>query len=95
MAFLSASEATSFFEAFLSFLRSKLSWFLLGVNIHCIGVLGGSIPGGGGGMEGNRGSGGVLLSDSGHKVSLAKELVNFLVPSFGCGQNYFHAIYLV
>ena len=92
MAFLLASEATSSFEAFLSSLRSKLSWFFLGVNVHCVGVPGGSIPGGGRGMEGDRGSGGVLLSDSDHKVTLAKELVNFLVPSFGCGWNYFHAV---
>ena len=54
---LSASETMSFFEASLPLFRSKLPWLLLGVDVHGIGVFGGSIPSGGGGMECDRGSG--------------------------------------
>ena len=43
---LSASKTSSFFEASLPFFRSKLPWFLLGIDVHGIGVSGGSIPGG-------------------------------------------------
>ena len=92
MTLLSASETTSFFEAPFPFFRSKLPWFLLGVNIHGIGVFGGSIPSGGGGVECDRGSGRVLLGDRSCEASLAEELVDFLIPSFGCGGDYFHPV---
>ena len=54
---LLALETTSFFEAPFPFFRCKLPWLLLGVDIHGIWVFGGSIPGGGGGVECNWGSG--------------------------------------
>ena len=92
MAFLSASKAVSFFETFLPLLLSKLPWFFLGIYVHHIGVLGESTPGRSGGMEGDRGSGGVLFCDSSHKALLAEKLVNLLVPSFGHGWDYFHAV---
>ena len=57
MALLSALETMSFFEASFPFFWSKLPWLLLGVYIHSIGVFGGGIPGGGGGVECNGGSG--------------------------------------
>ena len=57
VSFLSALETTSFFEASFPFIRCKLLGLLLGVDVHGIGVSGGSIPGGGGGVECDRGSG--------------------------------------
>ena len=57
MSLLSALKTTSFFEAFLPFFRGKLPWLLLGVDVHGIGVFGGGIPGGGGGVECDGGSG--------------------------------------
>ena len=55
--FLLALETTSFFEAPLPFFRSKLPWLFLGVDVHGIWVFGGSISGGGGGVECDGGSG--------------------------------------
>ena len=57
MPLLLASETMSFFEAPFPFLRSKLPWLLLGVDVHGVGVSGGGIPGGGGAVECDRGSG--------------------------------------
>ena len=34
----------------------------------------------------------MLLGDRSCKASLAKELVDFLIPSFGCSGDYFHPI---
>ena len=92
MAFLSALETLSFFEASLSFFRSELPWFFLCINFHGVGVFVRSTPSRGRGVECDGGSGRVLLCDQGHKMSLTEELVDFLVPSFGHGGNYFHAI---
>ena len=92
MAFLSVLESMSFFEAFLSFFWSELLGFLLGVYVHCIWVHGGNIPGRGGGMECDGGSGRMLFCDRGCEALLAEELVDFLIPSFGPSWNYFHAI---
>ena len=57
VAFLSTAETASFSKTFLLFFQGKLSWFLLGVYVHSIWVLGGSIPGRGRGVECNWGSG--------------------------------------
>ena len=43
-------------------------------------------------MEGDRGSGRILFYNCGHKASLTEELVDFLIPSFGCGWDYLCAI---
>ena len=56
VALQSALETMSFFTASLSLFRSKLSWFLLGVDVHGIGVSRGNVPGGGRGVECNGGS---------------------------------------
>ena len=92
MSFLSATETASFFETFILFLRGKLPWSFIGVDIHGIGVPGGSVPGGDGGMESDGSSRGVLFGNRGCKASLAEELVDFLIPSLGCGGDYFHPI---
>ena len=57
MALLSAVETTSFFKASLSLFWSKLSWFLLDVDIHGVGVSRGDVPDGGRGVECDGGSG--------------------------------------
>ena len=57
VSFLSAAETTSFFEAFVLFLRSKFLWSFIDVDVHGIGVPGGSASSGGGGMESDGGSG--------------------------------------
>ena len=57
VAFLSAAETLSFFETFIPFLQGKFLWLLIGVDIHGIGVPGGSVPSGGGGVESNGSSG--------------------------------------
>ena len=57
VSFLSALKTSSFFEASLPFFRSKLPWLFLGVDVHGIWVFGGSISGGGGGVECDGGSG--------------------------------------
>ena len=57
MTLLSAAKTESFFETFLSFFQGKFSWFLLGVYVHSIWVLGGNVPGRGGGVEYDWGSG--------------------------------------
>ena len=57
VSFLSASKTSSFLEVFHPFFRSELLSSFIGVNIHGIGVSGGSVPGGGGGVECNQGSG--------------------------------------
>ena len=95
VSFLSASETASFFEAFFPFLWSKLPWLFFGVDVHGVGVPGGGIPGRGGGMESDWGSGCMLLGDRSCEASLTKELVNFLVPSFGCSGDYFHSVDLI
>ena len=92
MAFLSVAETASFFETFIPFLRGKLLWLFIGVDVHGIGVLGGSVSSGGGGVESDGSSGRMLLGDRSHKASLAEELVYFLVPSLGCSGDYFHPI---
>ena len=51
MSFLSAAETSSFFEAFIPFFRGKFLWLFVDVDIHGIGVPGGSASSGGGGME--------------------------------------------
>ena len=92
MAFLSAAETASFFETFVPFLQGKLFWSFIGVDVHGIGVLGGSVPSGGGGVESNGSSGRMLLGDRSREASLAEELVYFLIPSFGHGRDYFHPV---
>ena len=57
VALLSAAETAPFFETFFLFLWGELSGFLFGIYIHGIGILGGSVPGGGGGVECDWGSG--------------------------------------
>ena len=57
VSFLSATETASFFETFILFLQGKLLWFFIDVDVHGIGVPGGSVPRGGGGMESDGGSG--------------------------------------
>ena len=94
MALLSAVETASFLETFLSFFQGELSWFLLGVYVHDIGIPRGDSPRSRG-MESNGGSRRVLFCNGGHKSLLTKELVDFLVPSFGRGGNHFHPINLV
>ena len=95
VAFLSAAETASFLETFFPFLWGKLLRFFIGVNVHGIGVPGRSVPSGGGGMESDRSSGRMLFGNRGCKVLLTEELVNFLIPSLGCGGDYFHPIDLV
>ena len=92
MAFLSAAEAASFFETSVPFLRGKFLWFVIYVNVHSIGVPGGSVHSGGGSMECDRGSRRMLLGNRSREASLAKELVYFLIPSFGCGGDYLHPV---
>ena len=92
MSFLSATETTSFFEAFVSFLRSEFLWSFIDVDVHGIGVPGGSVLCGGGSVEGDRSSGQMLFGDGGREASLAEELVYFFVPSLGRGGDYFHPI---
>ena len=92
MSFLSTAETASFFETFVSFFWGELLGFFIGVDVHGIGVPGGSVPSGDGGMESDRCSGEVLFGNRGCKVSLTEELVYFLVPSLGCGGDYFHPI---
>ena len=92
---LSTSETLSFLEALLPFLESELLGFLFGVHLYGIWVLTGSASSGSGGMESDWGVGGMLLCNSSHKVSLAEELVKFLIPLLGHGRDYFHAIDLV
>ena len=57
VSFLSALKALSFFKASLSFFRSELPRLFLGIDVHGIGVFGGSVPGRGGGVECDRSSG--------------------------------------
>ena len=95
VAFLSALETLSIFEAFLSFFRSELPVFFLGIDVDCVGVPGGGIPGRGGGMESNWGSGCMLLGNRSCEASLTKELVDFLIPSFGRSGDYFHSVDLI
>ena len=90
MSLLSALKTTSFFEASFPFFRSELPWLFLGVDIHGIGISGRSVSGRGGGVECNRGPRQVLLGNRSCKALLAEELVNFLVPSFGCSGDDFH-----
>ena len=92
MAFLSAAETASFFETFLPFLQGKLPWSFIGVDVHGIGVPGGSVPSGGGSVESDWCSRQMLLGDRSHEALLAKELVYFLVPSLGCSGDYFHPV---
>ena len=92
MAFLLALEALSFFETLLPFFFGELLRFCHIVDVHGIGVASGGISGGGGGMEGNRSTRGMLLCDSSSEVTLTEELVNFLIPAFGGSGNYLHAI---
>ena len=92
MSFLSTAETVSFLETFISLLRGELLGSFIGVDVHGIGVPGGSVLGGDGGMESNGGSGGVLFGNRGCKVLLAEELVYFLIPSFGCSGDYFHPV---
>ena len=73
---LSASETTSLFETPFPFIRCKLLWLLLGVDIHGIGVSGGSIPGGGRGC-------GMRL---GFWMSAAWQLKLQSIVSLGIGQ---------
>ena len=51
MPFLSAVETLSLFEAFIPFFRGKFLWLFVDVDVHGIGVSGGSASSGGGGME--------------------------------------------
>ena len=92
MAFPPAAEATSFFETLVPFFRGKLLWSFIGVNVHGVGVPGGRVPSGGGGVEGDWSSGRMLLCDRSREASLAEELVNFLIPSFGHSRDYFHPV---
>ena len=92
MAFLSAAETASFFETFIPFLQGKLLWLFIGVDVHGIGVLEGSILSGGGGVESDGSSGRMLLGDRSCEASLAEELVYFLVPSLGRSGDYFHPV---
>ena len=92
VAFLPAAKATSFFETLVPFFWGKLLWFFIGVNVHGVGVPGGWVPCGGGGVEGDWGSGRMLFGDGGRKASLAEELVYFLIPSFGRSRDYFHPV---
>ena len=57
MAFLSAVETSSLFETLVPFFRGKLFWSFIDIDIHGIGVSRGSVPSGGGGVEGDWGSG--------------------------------------
>ena len=63
VSFLSAAETTSFFEAFVSFLRSKFLWSFIDVDVHGIGIPSGSALSGGGGMESDWSPGRMLLGD--------------------------------
>ena len=92
MAFFSAAEAASFFKTSVPFLQGKLLWFVSYVDVHGIGVPGGSVPSGGGSMECDGSSRQMLLGDRSREASLAEELVYFLIPSFGCGGNHLHPI---
>ena len=92
MAFLSAAETASFFETFIPFFWGKLLWSFIGVDVHGIGVPGGSVPSGGGGVESDGSSGRMLLGNQSREASLAEELVYFLVPSLGRSGDYFHSV---
>ena len=92
MAFLPAAEAASFFETSVPFLRGKFLWFIIYVDVHGIGVPGGSVPSGGGSMECDGSSRRMLLSDGSREASLTEELIYFLIPSFGCGGNHLHPV---
>ena len=92
MTFLPAAETTSFFETFVSFFRGELLWFLIGVDVHGVGVPGGRVLSGGGVMEGNWSSGRMLFCDRSREASLTEELVDFLIPSFGCGRDHLHPV---
>ena len=92
MSFLSAAETSSFFETFSPFFWGKFLWSFVDIDVHGIGVPGGSASSGGGGMESDWSPGRMLLGDGGREASLAEELVYFLVPSFGRSRDYFHPI---
>ena len=51
VAFLSAAETAPFFKTSILLFRGKLLQLFLGVDVHGIGVPGGSASSGGGGME--------------------------------------------
>ena len=57
VSFLSAAKTSSFFEAFTPFFWGKFLWSFIDVDVHGIGVPGGSASSGGGGMESDRSSG--------------------------------------
>ena len=63
MSFLSTAKTASFLETFISFLRGELLGSFIGVDVHGIGVPGGSVPGGDGGMESDGSSRGVLFGN--------------------------------
>ena len=92
MASLPAAETLSFFVTLVPFFRGKLLWFFIGVNVHGVGVPGGRVPSRGGGVEGDWSSGRMLLGDRSREASLAEELVDFLIPSFGRSRDYFHPV---
>ena len=57
VSFLSAVETSSFFEAFIPFFQGKFLWSFIDVDVHGIGVPGGSASSGGGGVESDWSSG--------------------------------------
>ena len=85
---LPASKALSFTEALLPFFIGELLWFVLVINVHCVGVLGGGTSGGSGGMNCGWGARGMLFCNSSSEAFLAEKLVDFLIPGFeGSGDN--------
>ena len=57
VALLSAAETASFFETLILFFRGKLLGSFIGVDVHGIGIPGGSVPSGGRGVESDGSSG--------------------------------------
>ena len=57
VSFLSATETASFLETFIPFLRGQFLWSFIDVDVHGIGVPGGSVSGEGGVMESDRSPG--------------------------------------
>ena len=95
MALLSAVGAKPFLKTSFPFFLGEFPWFSFVIYVHSIGVVSRGIPGRSWGMESNGGSGGMLLCDRGCKTLLTEKLVYFLIPSFGHGWDYLHAIDLI
>ena len=67
-------------------------WYKMWPCVLFVGIKDNVLLCGGGDVECDGGSGRVLLGDRSREASLAEELVDFLIPSFGCGGDYFHPV---